>query len=205
MSNRSNINLVGNSTTAENIPTDGNGIGVFAYKNFGNNLRFKKLCGVGKLSVTSGATSGDTIIISGATDFSGITNSCNGLTDDGKTVCLGGTLTGNTTISGAHTLALSSLTAFNASATNIGLTGIVTATGAVIGTSTLNISGATLLGSTLGVDSVVTFNSVAAGTTANPIMVLDSGVVKCVSASSYDVTANNGLTVVVIILFLVVL
>ena len=100
MSHRSNINLIGNSTTAENI---GNGIGVFACKNFGNNLQFKKLCGMGALSITTGGTSGDTIIISGVTefDFSGLTYSCNGLSSNGKTVCLGGALTGDTTFIGA--------------------------------------------------------------------------------------------------------
>ncbi len=101
----------------------------------------------------------DVAYVTGLTSTSGIQTANNGLTKEGQNVRLGGTLTGDTTISGAHTLALSSLTAFNATATNIGLSGIVTATGAIHATSTLGVSGATTLGSTLNVIGAIDGNN----------------------------------------------
>ena len=90
---------------------------------------------------------------------SGIQSANNGLTKSGTHLVLGGALTGDTTISGAHTLALSSLTAFNATATNIGLTGAVCVTGAVDMSSTLIVAGATTLSSTLDVTGAIDGNS----------------------------------------------
>jgi len=85
-----------------------------------------------------------------------ITGGTNGLCTSGANIVLGGALTGDTTISGAHTLCLSSLTAFNATATNIGLTGAVGVTGAIDGSSTLDILGSTALHSTLAVTGTTT-------------------------------------------------
>jgi len=139
----------------------------------------------------SGVTSGLT---------SAFTTANNGLCANNQIVSLGGTLTGDTTISGAHTLCLGTLTAFNTTATNINLTGIVGVSGAACLSSTLTTAGATALRGSLNVTgtttlgNTLTLSSVAAGTTSNPIMVIDGGVVKCVTASSFDVTASNGLT-----------
>ena len=91
-----------------------------------------------------------------------INSANNGLTKVGSNVVLGGALTGDTTISGAHTLALSSLTAFNATATDIGLTGAVGVIGAIDGSSTLDILGATTLHSTLDVTGATTITSLNA-------------------------------------------
>ena len=106
--------------------------------------------------------------VTGQTSTSGVQTAVNGLTKTGTEVKLGGTLTGSTTISGAQTFNLSGLTAFNACATNIGLTGAVCVTGAVNtssslnvagaidGNSTLDILGATALHSTLNVTGTTT-------------------------------------------------
>lgn len=102
---------------------------------------------------------------------SSITGATNGLTKVGQVVVLGGALTGDTTISGSHTLALSSLTAFNATATNIALTGIVGITGALTTTTTATIGGA------------LTLSSVAAGAATNDVLVIDGGVVKKIDPS----------------------
>ena len=133
MGNRSNILLVGNTTTAQNL---GGGTCVFKSKDGGNNLQFKTIAVLGSLSITSdgttitisGATGGGTggtsynFISSGATIIttagnnitiysptggtgSGtITGGTNGLSVIGKNIKLGGTLTGQTTINGAQTL-----------------------------------------------------------------------------------------------------
>ena len=136
--------------------------------------------------------------VTGQTTTSGVQTANNGLTKFGTNVTLGGALTGNTTISGAHTLTLNSLTAFNATATNIGLTGIVTATGAVHATSTLGITGATQIGGTLGVTGALTttttaqicgaltLSSVATGDvgTDEVMLITSGGVVKKVAAST---------------------
>ena len=111
-----------------------------------------------------------------------ITGATNGLCKVGQNVKLGGALSELTTISGAQTLCLSSLTAFNATASNIALTGPVCVTGA------LNTSTNACVGGTF------TLPTVASGSVSNPIMVLDAGVVKCVAASSFNITAVNGLT-----------
>lgn len=110
----------------------------------------------------------------------GITGATNGLTKIGQDVCLGGALTTDVIISGAHTLALSSLTAFNTTATDIGLTGIVTATGAVHTTSTLGVSGATTISGTLTLNSV---GDSDVGT--DDVMMIDNnGIVKKTAAST---------------------
>ncbi len=144
-----------------------------------------------------------------------ITGATNGLTKSGQVVILGGALTGNTNLTGAYDLGFTH-TNFNVTAA-VCVTGVVdmsstlgvggastlaavTASGAADLNSTLNVSGAASLQSTLDVTgatslcNTLTLPTVAAGATTNPIMVLDSGVVKCVSASSYDVTAVNGLS-----------
>jgi len=116
----------------------------------------------------------------------------NGLTKVGDIISLGGALTGDTTISGAHTLALSSLTAFNATATDIGLTGAVGVVGAIDAESTLDILGATYLQDTLDVTGAttiggaVTLTSVAAGSVStDEIMVITGGgVVKKIAADT---------------------
>ena len=130
----------------------------------------------------------DAAWVTGQTSTSGIQTVNNGLTKVGTNAVLGGALTGDTTISGAHTLCLSSLTAFNATATNISLTGIVGITGAVNisgaidGNSTLDILGATELRSTLDVTGataiggVVTLTSVATGSVStDEVMLITSG------------------------------
>ena len=64
MSNRSNINLVGNTTSGQNI---GTGLGIFKCKSSGNNLLFKTICGAGSISIITG----DTIIIYGTSSTGG--------------------------------------------------------------------------------------------------------------------------------------
>ena len=97
MGNRSNINLVGNTTQGQNL-----GAGdacVFKEKYAGNTLRFRSIVGSGDTTVTQ---TDEQIIIwsSGGTGGSGtgLTTAMNGLTDDGTNVCLGGTLITSTTI-----------------------------------------------------------------------------------------------------------
>jgi hypothetical protein len=61
---RSNIDLLGNSTIAENL---GSGIGVFKEKDVtGNTLQFRTIVAGGGISITTGET-GNTLIISGGT------------------------------------------------------------------------------------------------------------------------------------------
>ena len=84
-------------------------------------------------------------------------------------------LTGNTTISGAHTLLLSGLTAFNACATNIGLIGAVCVTGAMDTSSTL------------GVGSTLTLDVAADGSTTTDSVLMrnnSTGVVTKIAASA---------------------
>ena len=157
--------------------------------------------------------------VTGQTSTAGIQTANNGLTKVGTNAVLGGALTGETTISGAHTLCLDSLSGFyvsNSDSSNMCFDG------KIIGLNTsdgpfleLDGDGNTIQlktdgGQGLNIESAcvdiiaptaihlsgapVTINTVAAGSSANPIMVLDSGVVKCVAASSYNVTAVNGLT-----------
>lgn len=97
MGNRSNINLVGNTTQGQNL-----GAGdacVFKEKYAGNTLRFRSIVGSGDTTVTE---TDEQIIIwsSGGTGGSGtgLTTALNGLTDDGTNVCLGGTLITDTMI-----------------------------------------------------------------------------------------------------------
>jgi len=100
MGNRSNINLVGNTTFGENV---GSGTGVYKGKNLGNVLQLKTLSVTGTtMTITSDA---DNIYFSAATgggSGSGFTASNNGLCDNGTTVGLGGTLVNDTTISGGE-------------------------------------------------------------------------------------------------------
>jgi len=107
------------------------------------------------------------------------TSANNGLCASGQIVSLGGALTGDTTISGAHTLCLSSITAFNATATNINLIGIVGVTGAMTTSTSLDVGG------TLDVTNTLTLDSVADGDAqTDNVLVRDSGgVIKKVSAS----------------------
>lgn len=132
--------------------------------------------------------------VSGITS-NAITGATNGLTKDGQDVKLGGTLSETTTINGGtQTLTFDSLTAFNATATNIGLTGIVTATGAVHATSTLDVTGATTIGGELILSTVNT-----GSTTTDDVVLIDStGVIKKVAADTlgednnlYNVTNIN--------------
>lgn len=96
MGNRSNIKLVGNTTQGMNV---GSGDGcVFKEKVNGNVLQFRTISATGN-SVQVIQTD-DKILISGGTSGGGIISSANGLTDNGTTVCLGGTLTQNTIFTG---------------------------------------------------------------------------------------------------------
>jgi len=80
--------------------------------------------------------------------------------------------------------------------TNVRLGGTLTGSTSISGAQTLNfnISALNITGNTAIKSSTLTLDTVSAGTVSNPIMVLDSGVVKCVPASNYNVTAVNGLT-----------
>jgi len=101
-----------------------------------------------------------------------ITGGINGLGSSGANVCLGGALANDTTISGAFTLNVSGLTAFNACATNI------------------TLSGATAVGGTL------TLNSVGAGDvgTDNVMLITTAGVVTKVAASTLGEDNNSYVT-----------
>ena len=62
------------------------------------------------------------IITTGGTGGGGLSNACNGLTDDGVSVCLGGLLCANTTIdgnSGAYDLSIINLDSFNLGFDNV--------------------------------------------------------------------------------------
>jgi hypothetical protein len=135
MSNRSNINLVGNTTTGQNL---GNGDAcIYLGKSNGNNLQFRSISATGgsiqiyqvgnRILIGGGGgtggtsynfyPSGGTIIKqvgsnitiyspTGGTGTGTITGGTNGLGVSGKNICLGGTLIANTTI-GNGTCALS--------------------------------------------------------------------------------------------------
>jgi len=149
-----------------------------------------------------------TFNVTGATNLTGALNVSGKIDGNGALDILGATslrntlnVTGATTILGAidanSTLNVQGATALQGT---VNVTGATTVLGAIDANSTLNVAGATALQSTLNVTgatslcSTLTLPTVAAGTTSNPIMVLDSGVVKCVAASSYNVTATNGIT-----------
>jgi len=144
----------------------------------------------GNLSINQATTSTDGYLsqtdwntFNGKTTCTGtITGGINGLSISGVNLKLGGALTGDTTISGAHTLCLSSLTAFNATATNINLIGAVKAT------STLGVTGATQIGGTLGVTGVLTTTTTA---TIGGALTLSSVGVGSVSDSVLTVTAGG--------------
>jgi len=87
--NRSNIKVVGNTTTGTNL---GSGAGVFKCKIDGNNLLFKSISVVGGLSIITGDT---TITICGGGSGT-ITGGTNGLHVNGKNILLGGVFTGAT-------------------------------------------------------------------------------------------------------------
>jgi len=110
MGNRSNINLVGNTTQGQNV---GAGEGVYKDKILGNTLQFKGLAVTGTtMAITCDA---DNIYFSAATGSgggSGFTISNNGLCDNGSTtVGLGGTLSDATTTidGGGNSLSLPNL------------------------------------------------------------------------------------------------
>ena len=95
MKDRSNIKLVGNTTTGQNL---GTGACVFKDKNNGNNLQFKTISATGN-SVQIIETA-DQIYISGATGGGAgtITGGTNGLSVFEKNIGLGGIFTGATLI-----------------------------------------------------------------------------------------------------------
>jgi len=144
--------------------------------------------------------------VTGLTSGAGFATANNGLCSSGQVVSLGGTLTGDTTISGdTNDLTFNGLTNFNTTATNIGLTGAVTVTGAILGTSTLDITGATTLGGTLmvtgntnivsgtlDVGSTLTLDSVGAGSTNDDVLTVTSGgEVQKISSSSLGENNNS--------------
>ena len=95
MGNRSNINLVGNTTQGQNV---GVGVGVYAGKDLGNTLQFKELSVTGTTMVI---TSDDENIYFSANNGGGggtITGATNGLSTSGADIVLGGELTGITNI-----------------------------------------------------------------------------------------------------------
>jgi len=106
MGNRSNINLVGNTTQGQNV---GSGEGVYKGKSVGNILQYKSLSVTGTtMAITCDA---DNIYFSAATGGGGLSSSSNGLCDDGSTVCLGGALSQNTTITaGGNNLYITGMT-----------------------------------------------------------------------------------------------
>jgi hypothetical protein len=105
MGNRSNINLVGNTTTGQNL---GSGAQIFSGKNNGNNLQFKSLSAGTGIVMTSQA---NTVTICSLGGGGGsITGGTNGLSTSGANIILGGTLTGNTSLdlgTNAYSLAIS--------------------------------------------------------------------------------------------------
>ena len=100
MGNRSNISLVGNTTTGQNLCC-GTG-SIFAGKNTGNNLQFKSLSAGTGIVMSSQA---NTVTIC-STGGGSITGGANGLSTSGDKIVLGGPLTGNTIITdnGTHNL-----------------------------------------------------------------------------------------------------
>ena len=101
MGDRSNINLVGNTTQGQNV---GSGAGIFASKAGVNTLLFKSIGSTG--GTIQIIETDNEIYISGTTSISGIQSANNGLNKTGQNVGLGGALTGSTIISGAYTLSL---------------------------------------------------------------------------------------------------
>jgi len=91
---RSCINIGGNTTVGQNV---GSGIQVYAGKSGANTLQYKTLSVTGTtMAITC---DGDNIYFSAQTGGGGgLSASPNGLTDDGSTVCLGGSLSQNTII-----------------------------------------------------------------------------------------------------------
>jgi hypothetical protein len=121
MGNRSNINVVGNSTQGQNV--GGGDACVFKCKPTGNVLQFRSISATGD-SIQIFQTD-DEILISGATGGgaggSGFTIACNGLTSEGSTtVKWGGSLNENTIISGET---------YNLCMCNLGTTKIEACTG----------------------------------------------------------------------------
>lgn len=91
---RSNINLVGNTTTGQNL---GDGACVFKCKSSGNNLQFKTISATGSTQIFETA---DKLVIF-STGGSGTTYSfSNGLTQNINAISLGGNLTEDIVISG---------------------------------------------------------------------------------------------------------
>ena len=88
---RSNINLVGNTVSGENL---GSGAGVFKGKNTASNMQFKTISATGT-SIQIFNLAND-ILISGSTGGGGgsITGGANGLSTSGDKIILGGALTG---------------------------------------------------------------------------------------------------------------
>lgn len=115
MANRSNIRLVGNTTTGQNVGA-GDGC-IYKGKSSGNNLQFRSISATGN-SIQIFQTDNN-ILISGATGGGGggFTVACNGLNSSGgTTVMLGGNLTKDTTISGmsnTYDLSICGLKEFN--------------------------------------------------------------------------------------------
>jgi len=123
---------------------------------------------------STGFTSNCSLVDKGYVDSaSGAIGGSNGLSRQSDNIVLGGALTGLTTISGSQTLCLSSLTAFNATATNIALTGIVGVTGVFSTTTTATIGGA------------LTLSSVGTGSVSDSVLTVTAGgVVQKISSSS---------------------
>jgi hypothetical protein len=95
MLNRSNIDLVGNTTQGQNL---GGGAEIYKCKSGGNNLQYRTILSTG--SSIQIFQSGDKILISGATGGGSgtITGGTNGLSISNKNIILGGNLCQSTNI-----------------------------------------------------------------------------------------------------------
>ena len=92
MANRSNINLVGNTTQGQNL---GGGANIFKCKTRGNNLQFKTISATGTSIQIFNRD--NQIYISGKTGSNNYVFT-NGLCESGGNVCLGGTVVDGTIV-----------------------------------------------------------------------------------------------------------
>lgn len=100
MGNRSNINLVGNTTQGINI---GRGAGVFKSKTLGNLMSYKTVTASGSTRIYE---TDDELIIWSNSGGTGVYNVTNGLTQFADDIKLGGHLTENTEVSGGTTYSM---------------------------------------------------------------------------------------------------
>ena len=210
MGDRSNINLVGNTTQGQNV---GSGTTVFKGKSIGNILQYKTVSSLDgtTIKITNDA---DNIYLSGATGGGGggLSATNNGLCDNGTTVGLGGTLSDATTTiaGGGNSLSLPNLSGMAITGTSFFAFRLCSTSGNACSiqldaqTSTVKLIGCA--GSFLAVGNGVCLddsggsyylcNLPAKSTETNVLYVAANGKVACGAAGGGGglATVNNGLT-----------